>query len=66
VLIPSLFANPDIEPFDLLIQRRERNAELLGGISLVPVAALQFLDKDSALNVFEDLELGSVCKDSTM
>jgi hypothetical protein len=55
VLIPSLFANLDIEPLDLLIQRRERNAELLGGISLVSVAALQFPDHDAALNVFEDL-----------
>src|ERR1700678_4405874 len=34
--------------------------ELLGGVGLVPVAALQLLDDDSPLDVFEDVEEGGV------
>jgi hypothetical protein len=29
---------------------------LLGGFSLVPVGALELVDDDAALNVFEDVE----------
>ena len=34
--------------------------ELLGGVGLVAVAALEFLDDDAALDVFEDVEEGGV------
>src|SRR5579884_1751496 len=51
-LLPDL----DIQPFDFLIQRRKRDVEAFGGLSLAPVAALQALDDDAALVIVEDLE----------
>src|SRR5580658_4628027 len=55
-LFPALFADLDIQPLDFLVQRRERDAELFGGVGLVPVAALEFLDDDAALDDFENIE----------
>src|SRR6266567_8966633 len=55
-LLPSPFSNLDIQSLDLLVQRRERNMELLRGIRLIPVAALQLLDDDPPLDVFENVE----------
>src|ERR1039458_1526543 len=55
-LFPALFADLDGEAFDLLVEGRERNAELLGSLSLVAVAALELFDDDAALDVFEDVE----------
>jgi hypothetical protein len=52
----ALFADLDVEALDLLVERGERDAELLGGVGLVPVAALELLDDDAALDVFEDVE----------
>src|SRR5579863_7640476 len=55
-LIFGFLLDLDIQPLDLLIQRGERNAELLGGVGLVPVAALQLINDDAANDVFEDVE----------
>ena len=42
-LLPRLLQYLDVQPLDLLLQRRKRNAELLGSVGLVPVAAIQYL-----------------------
>jgi hypothetical protein len=46
----------DIQALDFLVEGGERDAELLGSVGLVPVAALQLVDDDAALDVFEDVE----------
>src|SRR5271165_447078 len=55
-LLSALFAYLDVEALDFLVERGEWDAELLGGVGLVPVAALQFFDDDAALDIFEDVE----------
>src|SRR5271157_5468787 len=55
-LLPSSFPNLDVQALDLLIQGGEGNVKLLGGVGLVPVAALQLFHDDAALDVFEDVE----------
>src|ERR1700739_1474951 len=59
-LFAAAFADFYVQALDLLVQRRERDVELLGGVSLVPVAALQFFYDDAALDVFEDVEEGGI------
>src|ERR1700684_895630 len=54
--IPALLPNLDIEPLDLLIERREGTPELLRGVGLVPIASLELFNNDSPLNVFENVE----------
>ena len=39
-LLSAFFADFDVEALDLLVEGGERDAELLGGVGLVPVAAL--------------------------
>ena len=39
-LLATLFADFDVEALDLLVEGGEGNAELFGGVGLVPVAAL--------------------------
>src|ERR1700749_5064292 len=56
-----LLAYFDIQPLDLLIQSRQRNTELFGSLSLVPVATLQLVDDDAPFNVLEDVEEGRIC-----
>ena len=56
LLFPALFADFDVEALDLLVEGGERDAELLGGVGLVPVAALELFDDDAALDDFEDVE----------
>ena len=53
-LFAAALADFDVQALDLLVEGRERNAELLGGVGLVPVATLQLLDDDAAFDVFED------------
>ena len=55
-LVADALANFDVEALDLLVERGERDAELLGGVRLIPVAALEFFDDDAALDVFENVE----------
>src|SRR5450631_88728 len=50
----------DVQTLDFLIQRGEGYAELLRSICLVPVAALQLVHDDAPLNVFDDVEEGSI------
>src|ERR1035438_721478 len=54
--VPAALPNLDVQALDLLVQRGERDAELLRGLGLVAVAALQFVDDDAALDVFHDVE----------
>src|ERR1700733_14520975 len=57
---PALVFHPlldlDREPLDLLVQRGKRNAELLCRVRLVPLAALQFVNDDAPLNIFQNVE----------
>jgi len=58
--VPPLLPYLNIQALDFLIQGAERDVELLGGVSLVAVAALQFLCDDAALDIFENVEEGGV------
>jgi hypothetical protein len=49
----GLLANLDVQAFDFLIKRGERDVELLSGVGLIPIAALKFFNDDAALDVFE-------------
>jgi len=60
VLLPRPLPYFDVQPLDLLIQGGKRDVELLGRIGLVPVAALQFLNDDAPLDVFENVEQRSI------
>ena len=53
LLLSALLADLYIQALDLLVEGRERNVKLLGGVGLIPVATLQLLDDDAALDVFE-------------
>ena len=55
-LFPVSLADLDIEAFDLLVQRRQRDVELLSGVCLIPVAALELLDDDAALDILKNVE----------
>src|SRR5712691_9139574 len=44
-------ADFNVEPLDLLIERRKRNAQRLGGRGLAPVRSLQLLDDLAALKI---------------
>ena len=55
-LLSALLVNLDIEALDLLVEGGERDAELLGGVGLVSVAAIELFDDDAALDVFENVE----------
>src|SRR5208337_1870815 len=56
--LPPLMVLPDlhIQPFDLLVKRRERDAEAVGGFGLVPAAFFQHVADDTAFAVFDDVE----------
>src|SRR5580692_5000654 len=54
--VTAFFADFYVQALDLLVERAERDVELLGGVGLVPVAAFEFLNDDAALDVFEDVE----------
>ena len=56
VLLSALFANLNVEAFDLLVEGGERDVELLGSVGLVTVTALELFNDDAALDVFEDVE----------
>src|SRR6267154_1118772 len=49
-------ADVNAEPFDFLIERGKGNQKTLGGLSLVPVGALQHVNDDAALDLVHDLE----------
>ena len=59
-LISCTFFNFDIEALDLLVQRGERNLEVLRGLGLVPVTALETIGDDAPLNLFHQIEEGGV------
>src|SRR5581483_898566 len=50
----------DIQPLDLLVQRGKRYAEVLSRIRLIPVAALQAVGDDPALDVLHHVEQGCI------
>jgi len=58
--LTAFFADLDVEALDFLVEGAQRDVELLGGVGLVPVAALELFDDDAALDVFEDVEEGGV------
>ena len=57
---PALVFHPlldlDREPLDLLVERGKRDAELLRRVRLVPLAALQLVDDDAPLDIFQNVE----------
>jgi hypothetical protein len=55
-LLSAALADLDVEALDLLVEGGQRDVELLCGVGLIPIAALEFLDDDAALDVFEDVE----------
>src|ERR1051325_11740751 len=56
----SPLSDLDIQPLDLLIQRRKRNPQSLGCRRLAPVGGLQLLDDLAALIIRDDLKERSV------
>jgi len=44
------------QPFNLLIECRERDLKTLGRLGLIPIRALQHVNDDAAFNFFQDLE----------
>jgi len=50
-LLPYL----DIQPFDFLVHRRQRDVQALGGFGLAPVALFEAFDDDAALEIVDDL-----------
>ena len=59
-LIAVALFDLDVEALDLLVQGGERDLEVLGGFGLVPVAALQAVGDDAALDLFHQVEEGRV------
>src|SRR4029077_7469390 len=55
-LSPRLLLDLDIQAADFLIQRGERDFEVLGGLGLVPVAFFQHVGDDAPLHVFHDFK----------
>jgi len=55
-LFPAALLHFDAEAFDLLVQRRERDAEELRGLGLVPVAAFQSVGDDAALDLLHHVK----------
>src|SRR5580698_3376938 len=55
-LIAVALLDLDVEALDFLIERAERDLEVLGGFGLVPVAALQAVGDDAPLNLFHDIK----------
>lgn len=51
-LVPSAFLDLDVQAFDLLVQRRQRNLEVLCRLRLVPVAAFEPVRDNASLNLF--------------
>ena len=46
----------DGKALDLLVQCGERDAELLRRVGLVPLAALQLVNDDAPLDIFQNVE----------
>src|SRR5271157_4518072 len=55
-LPPFVLLDLHVQPLDLLVERRERDAKAVGGFSLAPAAFFQHVADDAALAVFDDLE----------
>ena len=53
---PGALAHIDIQALDLLVERRERNAQRLGGRGLAPIGRLQLFDNLTALVIRHDLK----------
>ena len=49
-----------VEALDFLVERRERDAEVFGGLGLVPVAALETVGYDATLDLLHQVEEGGV------
>src|SRR5208282_3513920 len=54
ILVPVLLLDFDGQPFDFLIQGRERNMEAFRRFGLVPAALFQHVDDDPAFAVFHN------------
>src|SRR5690349_15703708 len=55
-----LFTDLDVQPLDLLVERRERDAEALGCLGLVPLHLLEHVGDDASLALLDDLEQGRI------
>lgn len=53
---PALALDVDVEPFDLLVERGERDVELFGGFGLAPVGGFEGFDDFAPLEIGHDLE----------
>ena len=53
---PGALAHIDIQALDLLVERRERNAQRLGCRGLAPIGRLQLFDDLTALVIRHDLK----------
>src|SRR5690242_12351196 len=58
--LPQLLADFNVQPLDLLVERRQRDPEALRGLRLVPVALLQHVGDDPPLAFLHHLEQGGV------
>ena len=59
-LVATALLHFHVQPLDLLVQRRQRNLEVLRGLGLVPVAALQPVGDDAPLDLFHQVEEGRI------
>ena len=59
-LVAAALLHFDVEALDLLVERGEGDAEVLGGLGLVPVAAFQAIGDDAPLDLLHQVEEGSV------
>src|ERR1035438_557392 len=55
-VLSVLLLDLNIQALDLLVQRRQWNAESVGGFGLVPAAFFQHIADDAAFAVFNDFE----------
>src|ERR1017187_2378380 len=59
-LVPSALLDLHTQPLDLLVQRRQRNLEVLRRLGLVPVASLQPVRNDAPLDLLHQVEQARV------
>ena len=64
-LLAGALSDLDTQPLDFLVEGRERNAKLISGVGLIPIAAFELLYDDSAFDVFhyvEERSVGIMCE----
>ena len=59
-LVSGSLLDLDVESLDLLVEGGEGDSEVFGGFGLVPVAALEAVGDDAALDLFHEVEEAGV------